>query len=281
MIEEKFSFINSYNDEIKGNILFNEGVKGLPLVIILHGFKGWKDWGFIPYLSKSFAQSNSIVIRFDFSLNGMIEGSDLVAYPEKFAANTVSREVSDIIEVFSKFKDGTLVEGKSLSETWNGKVFLVGHSLGGAVSILASETIQPDGLVLLASISRFARYTERQKEQWRKDGSLRFTNNRTGQELSINLNYLEDIEQNDYNEKLMSALKNFNKPVLILHGSEDITVPLSEAKEIAEALKNNHSLSMKIIEKTGHTFGVEHPFVNTNQALEVLISETKIFIGLQ
>jgi len=281
MIEERFSFKNHYNDEIKGNILYKEALKNLPLVIILHGFKGWKDWGFIPYLSKSLAQSNVIVIRFDFSLNGMIEGSDLVAYPGKFAANTVSREVSDLIEVFSKFKDGTLVEGKSFEDIWNGKVFLVGHSLGGAISILASEVIQPDGLVLLASISRFARYTERQKEQWRKDGYLRFTNNRTGQELSINLSYLEDIEKNNYNEKLMSALKNFKHPVLILHGSEDITVPVSEANEIAEAIKHNIGLRFKIIERTGHTFGVEHPFAKTNQALEDLITETKRFIGLQ
>jgi pimeloyl-ACP methyl ester carboxylesterase len=281
MIEERFSFKNHYNDEIKGNILYNEGLKNLPLVIILHGFKGWKDWGFIPYLSKSIAQSNAIVIRFDFSLNGMIEGSDLVAHPGKFASNTVSREISDVTEVFSKFKDGTLVEGKSYEDIWNGKVFMVGHSLGGAISILASEVIKPDGLVLLASISRFARYTDRQKEQWRKDGCLRFTNNRTGQELSINLSYLEDIEQNNYNEKLMSALKNFNHPVLILHGSEDMTVPVSEANEIAGALKNNHGLRMKIIERTGHTFGVEHPFTKTNQALEDLITETKQFIGLQ
>lgn len=281
IIEKKFSFINRYNNEIKGNIVFTENEKNLPLVIILHGFKGWKDWGFIPYLSKSLAMSGSIAIRFDFSLNGMSEDTDLVAFPENFASNTVSREVSDVIEVFSKIKNGTLVEDMSFVNAWNGKVFLVGHSLGGAISILASEEIGPDGLILLASISRFARYTERQKNQWRKDGFLSFTNNRTGQELSINLSYLEDIEKNNYNEKLLNSLKKFSKPVLIIHGSEDITVPVSEAYELAKAGNDNKNLKLKIIERTGHTFGIEHPFVQTNKALEDVITSTKIFIGIE
>ncbi len=281
IIEKRFSFNNNYKDEIKGKILFSGGKKNLPLVIILHGFKGWKDWGFLPYFSESLAQSNSIVIRFDFSLNGMSEDTDLVAYPEKFALNTVSREISDVVEVFTRFKDGTLVEDISFDDIWNGQVFLVGHSLGGAVAVLSAEEIKPDGLILLASVSRLGRYTERQKEQWRNDGLLRFTNNRTGQELTINLSYLEDIENNNYNDKLLDALRNYNNPVLILHGSEDITVPVSEAYELAEACKNNNGLNLKIIGRTGHTFGVEHPFVQAGQALEETITSTKIFIGLQ
>lgn len=281
LIEKKFKILNKFNDEIRGNVLFREDGTELPLLIIMHGFKGWKDWGFIPYLSESLANLNAIAIRFNFSLNGMSEGDDMVSFPEKFASNTVSREISDLIELYSHIKNGTLVEINSIDKIWNGKVYLIGHSLGGAVGVLASEEIKPDGIILLASISRFARYTERQKEQWRKDGFMKFINSRTGQELSINLSYLEDIEKNNYNEKLIETLKKYNRPVLIIHGREDLTVPLEEAYELVNTGNLNTNRFLKIIEKTGHLFGIEHPFVKTSNAMEQVITLTKNFIGLK
>lgn len=281
LVEKKFSIINKFNDEIRGIIEFDDNGKNLPLIFVIHGFKGWKDWGFLPYLSKKLAEANAISVRFDFSLNGMSENSDLVAYPEKFAANTVSREISDLIDVYSFFKDGTFLDILPNEDIWDGRVYLIGHSLGGAISILSSEKINSDGMVLLASVSKLARYTERQKIQWRKDGFLSFVNNRTGQELNINLSYLEDIEKNNYNENLLNLMRRYNNPILILHGKEDLTVPVEEAFELFEAGKNNKKINLQIIEKTGHTFGIEHPFVKASDALEQIITMIKQFIGLK
>lgn len=281
IVEKKFNVKNKFNDEIRCVIEYNDYGKNLPLIFIIHGFKGWKDWGFLPYLSKNLASANAITVRFDFSLNGMNENNDLVAYPEKFAANTVSREISDLIDIYSFCQDGTFLDVFQSEDIWDGRVYLIGHSLGGAISILATDKINSDGMVLLASVSRLARYTERQKIQWRKDGFLSFVNNRTGQELKINLSYLEDIEKNNYNEKLLNLMRNYKHPILILHGKEDLTVPVAEAFELFEAGKNNKQINLQIIEKTGHTFGIEHPFVKTNEALEKIIIMIKNFIGLK
>lgn len=39
---------NSSGDVIRGNVHLPDNPKGAPVVILCHGFKGFKDWGFFP-----------------------------------------------------------------------------------------------------------------------------------------------------------------------------------------------------------------------------------------
>ena len=40
-------------------------------IIFLHGFKGFKDWGFVPYLGDYLSDNGFFVITFNFSHNGV------------------------------------------------------------------------------------------------------------------------------------------------------------------------------------------------------------------
>jgi predicted alpha/beta-fold hydrolase len=72
---------------------------GKPCLIYVHGFKGFKDWGFIPFAAEYFAERGFLVITFNFSHNG-INGNKLVFTElDKFANNTFSREISELKEV--------------------------------------------------------------------------------------------------------------------------------------------------------------------------------------
>ncbi|MFA6572123.1 MAG: hypothetical protein WCT77_12925, partial [Bacteroidota bacterium] len=87
---------NPHGDTISGDLRMPSNRTDLPLVLIMHGFKGFKDWGFLPYLSEQLSLENAITFCFNFSLNGSMGYDSIVLEMNKFAANTVTRELEDI-----------------------------------------------------------------------------------------------------------------------------------------------------------------------------------------
>jgi hypothetical protein len=54
-------------------------------IIFVHGFKGFKDWGFGPYLAKYLSTKGFFVITFNFSHNGVSIPMDEFTELDKFA----------------------------------------------------------------------------------------------------------------------------------------------------------------------------------------------------
>ncbi len=104
-----------------------------PCLIFVHGFKGFKDWGFGPYLAKYFSEKGYFVITFNFSHNGIGEGNTEFTELDKFAENTFSLEIEELNEIidayFCSFFGG--ISGKGIGIT--------GHSRGGAISLLTAQ----------------------------------------------------------------------------------------------------------------------------------------------
>ena len=46
--------------------------KGRPAVVVCHGFKGFKDWGFFPHLAHRLANAGLTTVTFNFS--GVVSG---------------------------------------------------------------------------------------------------------------------------------------------------------------------------------------------------------------
>ena len=249
-----------------------ENIKSSPCLIFVHGFKGFKDWGFFPYSAKHFANKGFFVLSFNFSHNGVDdEGFDFNRL-DKFAKNTVSLEVSELVQVINAYKNGFF------SNDVNGKIGLVGHSRGGGVALLSSLIDKVDAYVVWASVAKFDRYTERQKAEWRKQGFVEVLNSRTNQMMRMNVEALEDVEANkDGSLSIEKAVKSLNKPLLILHGTEDLTVPIAEGEQIY----NWSDKSITEFEKLatcGHTFDIVHPFEGSNIKFDLVISKTEEFL---
>jgi pimeloyl-ACP methyl ester carboxylesterase len=88
-------------------------------------------------------------------------------------------------------------------------------------------------ILVWASVAKFDRYTERQKTEWRKQGFVEVLNSRTNQMMRMNVDSLEDVETNKNGSlSIEKAVKGLNKPLLILHGTEDLTVPVAEGEQI-------------------------------------------------
>ena len=245
-----------------------------PCLIFVHGFKGFKDWGFGPYLAEYFSQNNFFVITFNFSLNGVGENKTEFTELDKFAENSLSREVEELNFVISSYYNGFFGE-----IDFERKVGLLGHSRGGAVVLLTGASNEKVSAVATwSAISKLDRYSERQKKDWEEVGFFEVLNSRTNQMMRMNYSFLEDIERNSENSlNLEKAVLNLNKPLLIAHGDQDLAVPVAEANLIYEWADKNLS-ELFIIHNTGHTFNIQHPFAGTNEKFEKLLNKTNIFL---
>ncbi|RZK32728.1 MAG: dienelactone hydrolase, partial [Hymenobacter sp.] len=45
-----------------------------PVIVFVHGFKGFKDWGHFPLLARFFAEQGFVFIKLNLSHNGVVVG---------------------------------------------------------------------------------------------------------------------------------------------------------------------------------------------------------------
>lgn len=245
-----------------------------PYVIYVHGFKGFKDWGFIPYVGDYFSNRGFFVITFNFSHNGVGESLTEFDELEKFAKNTISLEVEELSEIIDFCNAGFFCKWK------NQKIGIIGHSRCGGVSLLTANQVRSvDAVAVWASISKFDRYTKEQKVKWQKEGFSEVLNSRTNQMMKLNLDLLEDIEKNKSDKlNIEKSVKNLRIPLFIAHGDQDVSVPFTEAKELYNWSDKEltHFLEIPAV---GHTFDIVHPFEGSNPKFEMLLEETNSFFN--
>ena len=139
MIYKKSFEINVADEnKIIGDFFYKDFSEKKSLIIISHGFKAHKDWGFFPYIAKKFCEANFFVITFNFSMNGFDNFSNSFKHVEKFAHNTVSQEINDL-ENLIEFLSNKSELSFQLDRFWNKELHLLGHSRGAAISLLVTK----------------------------------------------------------------------------------------------------------------------------------------------
>jgi pimeloyl-ACP methyl ester carboxylesterase len=249
--------------------------KELPLVIIVHGFLGYKRWGFFPLLSERIAGAGFHVLTMSFSHNGVDEETGRIIYPDQFAANTVSREIEDMDSVFGHIREDG-IELPVARSSWA----IVAHSRGAAVAILAAgKAPEVRSLVTWATPSRLDRYTDRRKRLWKEEGALIFNDERADGPLRLDYSYYEDIDRNREVRDLPRAAASLAMPHLMIHGERDAAVTVGEMMQLyPEGLPDGRRL--EIIQGCSHAFGVTHPMKRPTKALERAISLTEKWLGM-
>jgi pimeloyl-ACP methyl ester carboxylesterase len=277
-----FEFGINDNLIVKGDVYhpINLSVK-IPLVVISHGFKGFRNWGFIPNIAKCLAEHHAIAINIDFSMNGIIDEAKQFYDFELFANNTISQEVNDLKELISKFQKRELAVSEDIYNAWNGEIHLIGHSLGGAVSVIASQDIDNvNSLILLASIATVNRSTDRQKKLWKEKGFIELSAVSSGQTLRQNYVYQQDKDNNFERFNIEKILNNFKGNLLVIHGRQDITTPLKEGQSLYDYSTKSVNRSIKVIEKCNHVFNVFHPMKQISKQLEEAQDNILEFLNL-
>ncbi|HEX7184549.1 MAG TPA: alpha/beta fold hydrolase [Thermoanaerobaculia bacterium] len=243
-----------------------------PAVVVCHGFKGFMEWGFFPYLAELLADRGFVAVRFNLSGSGMRPGEDRVGDTDAFRADTHSLEVAELSAVLEA-TGVTIASGR----VDRARLGLLGHSRGGGNALLAaSRDERVRSLVTWAAVATFDRYTPEQKEAWRRDGELPVVNARTGQQLALGLSLLEDVESHRDELDLLAAAARRRAPWLIVHGEEDESVPAEEGRRLAERAAGEAELLR--IPGASHTFGARHPFAGpTPQLIQALNATQRWF----
>lgn len=271
-MNKDFRLKTKEGDFLNINAFGFENIKSSLCLIFVHGFKGFKDWGFFPYTSKHFADKGFCVLSFNFSHNGVDDQGFDFNRLDKFAENTISLEISELVQIINAYKNGFFEENVF------GKMCLIGHSRGGAVSLLSSLIEKVDAYIVWASVDKLDRYTNRQKTEWRKQGFVEVLNSRTNQMMRMNFSLLEDIEKNKSGSlSIENAVKDLHKPLLIFHGEQDLTVPITEGEQIYN-WSDKSITEFERFPTCGHTFDIVHPFEGSNKKFDLVLSKTEEFL---
>ena len=247
--------------EFLTDAIFPNSDKKLPLIIFVHGYKGYKDWGAWELMGEKFANAGFYFVKFNFSHNGTtIENPNEFADLEAFGENNYSKELDDLEIIINHFK--------SQKEVDSTKIFLIGHSRGGGISIIkTSENQSVSKLITLASVSTLDRFPQDEAfESWKNDGVYFVENARTKQKLPHYFQFFEDYKNNEERLDVENASKKIDIPTLIIHGSSDESVGMDHSKKLHEWIGNSE---LKIIENANHTFGAKEPWEETSLPKEL------------
>jgi pimeloyl-ACP methyl ester carboxylesterase len=247
-----------------------------PIVIFCHGYKGFKDWGVWNLMAEAFAKAGFLFVKFNFSYNGgtvdqPIDFPDL----EAFGNNNYTKELDDLECVIDWIFKGDVIKSVDLNNTT-----LMGHSRGGGiVCIKAAEDSRITRVISLAGVSSYGKRmsTTGDLEQWKKDGVKYVLNGRTKQQMPHYYQFYEDFIKNEARLTIKRAVSNLNIPFLIIHGDNDTSVFIEEAKNLN---KWNSKSELKIIKGANHVFNASHPWTKNalTKELEEVISTVTIFI---
>lgn len=229
------------------------------LVVFVHGFKGFKDWGCWDLVAKRFAEAGFVFVKFNFSHNGTTP-EDPIAFGdlEAFGQNNYSKEQKDLGLVIDFLTSAqSLIPSAELNTK---QLHLVGHSRGGGAVLLKAAADQRVSKVSAwAAISSTNRsWTEEQVQKWKEDGVAYVMNGRTKQNMPLYYQLYEDFVQNQQQLNIEQAVKTMKQDLHIVHGTDDPAVPFTAALEIQSW---KPSASLLKIEGANHVFGGKHPWL--------------------
>lgn len=202
---------------------------GSPMVILCHGFATHKDTQTYMKLEQAINLKKIATFRFDFFGHGESDG--------KFEDITISKAGEDILSAISFLK----TKGYP-------KIGLFGSSFGGGASIIAaSKTPSMFALALKSPASDFlgklqADYSQEELKQWKTKGSAPYSH-----ALKLNYTFYKDaLASNPIN----SATK-VDVPTLIVHGSDDEIVPLSQSERLSKLIPD---CRLEVIQAADHRY---------------------------
>src|SRR5688572_22719058 len=138
-----------------------------PAIVCAHGFKGFMEYGFLPYLAELLAERGFVVARFNFSSAGMQPGDERVTDIEAFKHGRISQDRRELEWVLEALATGKVAPGRVDAERFG----LLGHSRGGGTSVVVSGSPpwrdRIGALVTWAAISTYARFPESEQKIWR------------------------------------------------------------------------------------------------------------------
>ncbi len=243
-----FTIKSSENLPIRGD--FDAGEKPRALVVVVHGFKGFKDWGFFPWLAQRLMAHRLAVCRFNMSRSGIGDDPESFDRLDLFEHDTYSIELADL-----------RVAVRHAQERFPGlPTILLGHSRGGGIALLGAADV-PDlrAVIAWSPLSRCDNWDAATIRDWQERGVTEVVNQRTKQIMRISRDVMDDYEANRERLDIVSAAEGLRVPLLVVHGRRDESVPVDAGRLVAARANDS---SLLVIARAGHTFNAIHPLVH-------------------
>lgn len=260
---------------ISGDVFAPTNLQGkAPVILLLHGFKAFKSWGFFPTLAQRLTEEGYIVISFNFSMNGVEydQAPEEVTNLDRFGRNTFSREQEDIAMVLKALRDGNLPYAEHCDVS---KVGLFGHSRGGANALI--HTLDDSSIscaVVWNSVAEVRFWEEATIQEMEEKGVSYIENVRTKQQLPVTKEVLEDIQANQDRFAFLNRFALDSRPVLAVVGTADKERIVEGAKRLDRIAPHS---DLQLIMGGDHTFGSSHPLITVSPMLEEAIGYTVEF----
>ncbi|MTI87319.1 MAG: alpha/beta hydrolase [Balneolaceae bacterium] len=230
-----------------------------PVIIFIHGFKGFKDWGPFPDVCEELSRAGFGVVAMNLSLNGIGENKTEFDRLDLFRRETISQDLKDIKTVIDALQKGDISDSHSQLNT--DKIGLLGHSRGAQTAIVAAAEFE--SVYCLVSWSAVAdyevRWSDKMKEDWKEKGYTEIKNSRTGDLMKLDKVVYDDVIENAEDILAIHRVKDIRIPTLFIHGREDETVPTTNAEKLHIAC-NAKEKELRMVANGGHTYGGAHPF---------------------
>lgn len=209
-----------------------ESTSERPLLVIGHGVTANKDRAWAVALAEAASGAGFPALRFSFSGNGASGG--------RFEDSCPTKEAEDLAAVI----DAAEAAGHS-------RVIYAGHSMGGAVGVLAAARDSRIGaLVSLAGMVDTAEFAQRKFGE-QSPGDLMWDK----PECPLSQNFLDDMRTLGSVEALAERVQ---VPWLLIHGRDDTVVPFEDS--IAVARRTSAPVELALVPGIDHVFsGAEAP----------------------
>jgi len=246
-----WTITNKHELEILGNT-HTPSAPPTTCVILMHGFKGYKDYGFIPILAHDLCEAGMVVHRFNFSTSGMTNEIETFARPDLFALDTWNRQVEDTVRVVEAVRSGE-IEGRGLP------IYLVGHSRGGATALLTAgrygDAMDLCGVVTINAVDVCSRISQEEQDAIIKRGYTITESARTKQALKIGSAWLQEQLDDPEGHDVLLQASRIACPVCVIHGDSDQAVDPSAGESIAKACGTDRVL----IAGANHVLNMPNP----------------------
>ncbi|HRP61697.1 MAG TPA: alpha/beta fold hydrolase [Phycisphaerales bacterium] len=252
---EPWSILGADGQIVYGDAHMPEG-KPRGVILLAHGFKGYKDYGMFPRLARDCAMAGFLAHRFNFSHSGMTNQLESFARPDLFERDTWSKQVFDLLAVIRAMDDRAIM-GNELP------FVLFGHSRGGVAAMLLAGRHADDamlsnmkGVMTAAAPARACSMSDEEQKQLLRDGYIESPSARTGQRLRVGKAFLQEQLDAPAAHDVLSLVRRIRCPMLIVHGDHDATVPMSDAWAIGDAAQSS---KVVIVPGGDHVFNVSNP----------------------
>jgi esterase/lipase len=249
-IHEKVTFPGS-SGTLAGNLQIPEGTpKGG--VLLSHCFTCSKSFKVTRRLATGIEAGGYAVLRYDFTGLGESEGS--------FSETNVTTNITDIV-----------CAADFLNSRDFGPCAMVGHSLGGAATLLAASGVPKARAVVAVASPAGPDHLKHLFTQADIDTALRHgrvTVSIAGRPFDISGEFFSDLELH-----CTERIAGLDRPLLVVHGPSDTIVPITEGQKIFDTAQ--HPKWFAAIPDADHLFSQP---VAADQAATAIVTFLDVFL---